>query len=163
MSTPCAFERALQGVDGRNDSRPRLATTADERRSATGRLCDDTVSSVTKSSPASFACAHMRQRQSCGSSIGARQQLAGACCLDDVDGAIAPLLRTLGVERHEKMQTLAGIGVHGGEQRGIGDVEIRLIERDLCGVLRKCFLESVALDRAPVLRVEAFAPTETDS
>ena len=54
----------------------------------------------------------------------------------------------------KKMQTLAGIGVDDGEQRGIGEVEIRLVERDLCGVLRKCFLEPVALDRAPVFGVE---------
>ena len=81
--------------------------------------------------------------------IGTRQQFAGARRLDDGDGAIAPRLCTLGVERHEEVQTLAGVGVQCGEQRGIGDVEIGLIERDLCGVLRKSFLKSVALDRAP--------------
>ena len=78
--------------------------------------------------------------------IGTRQQFTGARCFDDGDGAVAPRLCALGVERHEEVQTLAGIGVQCGEERGIGDVEIGLVERDLCGVLRKSFLESVALE-----------------
>ena len=93
--------------------------------------------------------------------VSARQQLAGARRLDDGDGTIAPRLCALGVERHEEMQTLAGVGVQRGEERGVGVVEVGLIERDLCGVLRKGFLESVALDRAPVLGVERLVLPQT--
>jgi hypothetical protein len=55
------------------------------------------------------------------------QQLARARRLDDVGGAITPHLRPLGIKRDKEMQALAGIGVRRGEQRGIGDVEIRLV------------------------------------
>ena len=85
----------------------------------------------------------------------ARQQLPRACRLDDVGRAITPQLRPLGIEWDKEVQTLAGIGVGCGEQRGIGDVQIRLIERHLCCVLREDLLESVALDRAPVLGVDS--------
>ena len=49
------------------------------------------------------------------------------------------------------MQALAGVGVDDGEQRGIGDVEIGLIERDLCRVDLVKPGETVALDGAPAL------------
>src|SRR5262249_49306215 len=75
--------------------------------------------------------------------IGARGQLAGACCLDDVDGAVAPELCALGVERDKKMQPFAGVGINRSEQCGIGNVQLRLIDGHLCSVLRERFIESV--------------------
>src|SRR5262249_35283873 len=46
--------------------------------------------------------------------IGAWQQFAGARCLDDIDGAIGPELRALGIERQEEMQPLTSVGVRYG-------------------------------------------------
>ena len=83
-----------------------------------------------------------------------RQQLAGARCFDNVGRAVAPQLRALGIERDEEMQPLAGIGVGRGKERGIGNVEIRLIQRYLRGVLREYPFESVALGRLPVFAVD---------
>src|SRR5262245_34035235 len=85
------------------------------------------------------------------------QQFTGARRLDDSDGAVAPELRPLSVERYGEVQLLTGVGVDRGEQRGVGDVEISLIERDLRRVLREGLLESVALERAPVLGIDCFA------
>jgi hypothetical protein len=56
-----------------------------------------------------------------------RQQFTSARRLDDVDSAVRPKLRALGVEWHEEMQPLTGVGIRDREQRGVGDVEVRLI------------------------------------
>src|SRR6516164_9507139 len=85
--------------------------------------------------------------------VGAREQLTGSGRLDDEGGPIAPFLRALGRERHPEVQPLAAVGIGDREQCGIGLFEISLIERDLRGVLRKCFLKPVALDRAPVFPI----------
>ena len=53
--------------------------------------------------------------------------------------------RALGVERQRRMESLARIGVDRGEERRIGDAEIRLVESDLCRVLGIRLPESVAL------------------
>jgi len=76
----------------------------------------------------------------------AREQFARARRLDDGDDAVAPELRALGLERHEEVQLLASVSVGAAEQRGIGDVQIRLVERDLGSVLGKRLFEPVALD-----------------
>src|SRR5262249_5823130 len=81
--------------------------------------------------------------------VGARQQFAGARRLYDVDGAIAPELRTFGIERHEEVQPFTSVGIRHREQRGIGDIEIGLIERDLSEVFRIFLLQPIALELAP--------------
>jgi hypothetical protein len=85
-----------------------------------------------------------------------RQQFTGARRLNDVNGAVTPQLRALGIERHEEVQPLTRVGVGDGEQRRVGDVEIGLIKRDLCSVMRKGLRQSVALNRFPVLGVDCF-------
>src|SRR5262249_60214694 len=85
---------------------------------------------------------------------GAWQQLSGARRLDDVDGAVGPELRALGVEWHEEVQPLTGIGVCHREQRGVGNVEIGLIERNLYSVVRECLFQPVTFNCAPVLGVD---------
>src|SRR5262249_49129291 len=87
--------------------------------------------------------------------IGARQQLAGARRLDDVQGTVGPKLRTLSIERHKEVQPLAGVSVRDREQRGIGDIEIGLIERDLSEISRVLLLEPVALDFSPARSLDA--------
>jgi hypothetical protein len=89
--------------------------------------------------------------------VGTRQQFTGARRFDDIDGTITPKLRALGVERHDEVQPLTGVSIDCGEQCGIGDIEIGLIEGDLRGVLREGFFETVALDCAPVSSVDSFA------
>jgi hypothetical protein len=84
--------------------------------------------------------------------IGAREQLTGAGRLNNEGGPIAPFLRALGGERYPEVQPLTGVGIGDREQCGIGLVEISLIESDLRGVLRECFLKPVALDRTPISR-----------
>ena len=84
--------------------------------------------------------------------VGARQQFARTCCFNNHDRTVGPKLRTLGVERHQKMQTFARICVQRGEQCRIGDVEIRLVEGDLRCVLGKRF-EPVTFECAPVFRI----------
>ena len=54
----------------------------------------------------------------------ARQQFARARCLDHRDGAIAPHLSALRIERHQQMQPLAGVGVDDRDQRGVRMVEV---------------------------------------
>ena len=96
----------------------------------------------------------MRQRQSVGILCDARQQLARARRLDHCDGAVAHGLCQHRIERHQEVQALAGVGVDDGEQRGIGDVEIGLIERDLRGVDLVKPGQSVAFDGAPALGLQ---------
>jgi hypothetical protein len=92
----------------------------------------------------------------CGIVIGAWEQLAGACHLNDIDGTVAPELRALSVEGDEEVQPLARVSVRYGEQCGISDVEIGLVERHLREVLRILVLEPVALYFAPALGIEGF-------
>src|SRR5262249_26112495 len=66
-----------------------------------------------------------------------------------------PKLRTLSVEWHEKVQPLTGVGIRHCEQRGIGDVQIRLIERDLSEILRMLLLEPGAFDFSPARALHA--------
>src|SRR5262249_30201889 len=68
--------------------------------------------------------------------IGARKELASARRLYDVEGAIGPELRTLSVECDKEMQPLARIGVGDREEGRISDVEISLVERHLCEIVR---------------------------
>ena len=49
-------------------------------------------------------------------------------------GAVANLLREHRIERHQEVQPLAGVGIQHREERGVGAVEIGLIERDLRGI-----------------------------
>src|SRR4029077_16596134 len=86
-----------------------------------------------------------------------RKQLVGLCGAYDIDGAIARFLCELSIERHLKMQELTRIGVDAGEDGGMRLVQISLIECDLCRVFGKYLFQTVALDRAPVLGVDALA------
>src|SRR5262245_14165851 len=52
------------------------------------------------------------------------------------------------------MQPLACVCIRDAEECGIGDLEIRLVERDLREVVWISLLESVALDLLPTLGVE---------
>ena len=62
--------------------------------------------------------------------------------------------RALGVERHPEEQQFTAVDVNGAEQQRIGQIEIGLIERNLRGITGEFLLESVARERAPVLRIE---------
>src|SRR5262249_36555697 len=86
----------------------------------------------------------------------ARQQFAGARCRDNVGRAIAPLLCAFGIERNEEVQPLAGVCVGDGKQRGIGDVQVRLIERDLDQVIEVFPSEAVAFDLTIARGLQAF-------
>ena len=44
-----------------------------------------------------------------------RQQLAGFCCSNYCNSAIAGRLGELNIERHQKMQALTGVGIHNAE------------------------------------------------
>ena len=89
--------------------------------------------------------------------IEPRQQLAGARRLDHRHGAVDRFLHAPGVERDSEMQPLAGVGVDDRDQSRIGDAEKVLIQRDLCGIVRKYLRQAVALDSAEVLCVETLA------
>ena len=60
------------------------------------------VVSVDASSPAPFTVAAHPAAPVLRIIVGARQQFAGAGCLDHGDGAVRPGLRALGVERHSR-------------------------------------------------------------
>ena len=63
---------------------------------------------------------------------------------------------------HEKVDALAGVGVHRGEDRRVLlDAEEVLIERDLRCVLRIRLLKPVAIEPAPALRVDRFMFPQT--
>src|SRR5262249_43467007 len=75
--------------------------------------------------------------------------------LYDVEGAIGPELRTLSVECDKEMQPLARIGVGDREEGRISDVEISLVERHLCEIVRIFLSEPVTLDLLPTPGVES--------
>ena len=84
-----------------------------------------------------------------------RQQFAGLRRLDDGDGAVAPRLRALGIEWQQQVKALAGVGIKRREQRRVrGDVEVCLVDPDLCSVPRPDFLKAVALNSTPALGTE---------
>src|SRR5262249_44707099 len=159
MSTPCASSRRCRASTVAMIS-PSLVETSRqmtlpkrERRRPLSRRPISSSGSGMGAPPAAGVVSAQAASPILGIVEAARQQLAGARRLDDVGGAITPHLRPLGIKRDKEMQPLAGVGVGRGEQRGIGDVEIRLIERHLRGVLREGLLESIALDGAPVFGV----------
>src|SRR5262249_37331824 len=160
ISTPCASSRrcrastvAMISPSLVEASRQMTSPKRERRRSLSRRPISSSGSGM-GSPPAAGVVSAQAASPILGIVEAARQQLAGARCLDDVGGAITPHLRPLGIKRDKEMQPLTGVGVGRGEQCGIGNVKVRLIKRQLYGVLREGLLESVALGRAPVLGVD---------
>ena len=87
----------------------------------------------------------------------ARQEIAGAGGVDDRLGVVDRFFCAPSVERQGEVEDLARVGVHAGDERGIGLVEEVLVEGDLRRIARKRRRESVADDGAKILGVEGFA------
>ena len=80
-------------------------------------LCDRLTERA--SSPAPFAVAAHLAAPVVRIVGEARQQLAGAGRFDDGNGAVRSGLRPFGIERHQEVQALAGVGVDDGEERRV--------------------------------------------
>src|SRR6185369_11522063 len=79
------------------------------------------------------------------------EKLAGARRLDHGYCSVADGLCELRIERHEKVQTFAGVSVNDGEQRRVHQIKVRLIDCHLPGIRGVQTSQTVALDRAPAL------------
>src|SRR5262249_7857537 len=129
--------RAAKATPWLSDANCRITSPSSEPWSLFSRVVSSRGSAI----------AHLQHRSLCGQGIieATRQQLTGARRFDNVGRAVTPELRPFSIERYKEVQPLAGISIHGGEQRRIGDLQIRLIKRGLRRVLRESLFETVAL------------------
>ena len=88
----------------------------------------------------------------------AGQPFAGVAGLKNANGLVAGHLRQSAVERHQLVPELAGVLVHGREDRRmLGQAQIGLVERDLGRINRLRDRDAALDDIAPVLGVGGFA------